>query len=189
MRQTSYQDGGSLMGDVHLRPATPADIPTILDLIRELADYERDPDAAVATPELMHDALFGPGAVAHVLMAEDEAETLGFALYFFNFSTWTGRPGLYLEDFYVRPSARSGGVGRRLFARLASIAQERGCGRMELSVLNWNVNAIRFYERQGGTALDDWTHYRYGTEEIARIAAMEPVLAASDRRDVQDSSS
>jgi GNAT superfamily N-acetyltransferase len=174
------------VNDVRLRPAVAADIPTILDLIRELADYERDPDAAVATAELMHDALFGADAVAHVLMAEDEAETLGFALYFFNFSTWTGRPGLYLEDFYVRPSARSRGIGRQLFARLASIAQERGCGRMELSVLNWNVNAIRFYERQGGIALDDWTHYRFGTNEIARIAAMEP---ASDTRDAQDSTS
>lgn len=159
------------MPDVRLRPAGPVDVPKILDLIRELAEYERDPDAAVATPDLMHDALFGPNAVAHAIVAEDDAETVGFALYFFNFSTWTGRRGLYLEDFYVQPSARARGIGRQLFTRLAAIAEECGCGRMELSVLNWNVNAIRFYERYGGIALDDWTHYRFGIDAISRIAS------------------
>ncbi|HEY5087392.1 MAG TPA: GNAT family N-acetyltransferase [Gemmatimonadaceae bacterium] len=159
------------MPDVRLRPAGPADIPKILDLIRELAEFERDPDAAVATPDLMYDALFGPKAVAHAIMAEDDTETLGFALYFFNFSTWTGRRGLYLEDFYVRPAARARGIGQKLFSRLASIAQECGCGRMELSVLDWNGNAIRFYERNGGVALDDWTHYRFGIDAISRIAS------------------
>jgi GNAT superfamily N-acetyltransferase len=159
------------MSDVRLRPAVPADIPKILDLIRELAEYERDPESAVATPDLMYDALFGPKAVAHAIMAEDDVETFGLALYFFNFSTWTGRRGLYLEDFYVRPSARGRGIGRLLFTRLASIAQEYGCGRMELSVLNWNVNAIRFYERYHGVAMDEWTHFRFGVDEIARIAS------------------
>ncbi|HEY7898031.1 MAG TPA: GNAT family N-acetyltransferase [Gemmatimonadaceae bacterium] len=159
------------MADVRLRPAVVADIPTILDLIRELAEFERAPEFATATPDLMYDALFGPRAVAHAIMAEDAAETLGFALYFFNFSTWTGRRGLYLEDFYVRPSARGRGTGRMLFARLARIAQDTGCSRMELSVLDWNENAIRFYDRQGGTPLDDWKHYRFGVEAIARIAA------------------
>ena len=159
------------MSDVRIRPALPADIPKILELIRELAEYERDPEAAIATPDLMYDALFGPRAVAHAMMAEDDAETFGFALYFFNFSTWTGRRGLYLEDFYVRPAARARGIGRQLFTRLASIAQECGCGRLELSVLNWNVNAIRFYERHGGVALDDWTHYRFGLDAISRIAS------------------
>jgi GNAT superfamily N-acetyltransferase len=156
---------------VRIRPAVPADIPGILDLIRELAEYERDPESAVATPDLMFDALFGPKAVAYALMAEDDAESCGFALYFFNFSTWTGRRGLYLEDFYVRPSERGRGIGQMLFNRLANIALECGCGRLELSVLNWNVNAIRFYERAGGTPLNDWTHYRFGNEEIARIAS------------------
>lgn len=159
------------MSDVRLRPAIAADIPTILSLIRELAEFERAPDAATATPDLMYDALFGPKAVAHAIMAEDDAETFGFALYFFNFSTWTGRRGLYLEDFYVRPSARGRGIGRLLFARLAVIAQELGCSRLELSVLNWNENAIRFYDRQGGTPLDDWTHYRFGVNAISRIAS------------------
>jgi GNAT superfamily N-acetyltransferase len=161
------------MNEVRLRPAVAADIPSILALIHELAEFERDPDAAVATPELLYDALFGPKAVAYAIMAEDDGETYGFALYFFNFSTWTGRRGLYLEDFYVRPSARARGIGRKLFARLATIAQECGCGRMELSVLNWNVNAIRFYEKHDGIALDDWTHYRFGVDTIAKIAAAD----------------
>jgi GNAT superfamily N-acetyltransferase len=159
------------MNEVNLRPAVAADIPTILDLIRELAEFERDPESATATPDLMYDALFGPKAVAHAIMAEDDNDTLGFALYFFNFSTWTGRRGLYLEDFYVRPTARGRGIGRKLFARLASIARDCGCGRMELSVLNWNENAIRFYDREGGTPLDDWTHYRFGVDAMSRIAS------------------
>jgi GNAT superfamily N-acetyltransferase len=159
------------MSDVQIRPATSADIPTILDLIRELAEFEREPDSATATPDQMYDAIFGPRAVAYAIMAESTTETFGFALYFFNFSTWTGHRGLYLEDFYVRPSARGRGVGRMLFARLARIAQETGCRRMELAVLNWNENAIRFYDQHGGSPLDDWTHYRFGVEEIARIAS------------------
>ncbi len=161
------------MSDVRLRPAVAADIPSILDLIRELAEFERDPDSAVATADLLYDALFGRRSVAYAIMAEDDDETYGFALYFFNFSTWTGRRGLYLEDFYVRPSARGRGIGRKLFARLATVAQESGCGRMELSVLNWNVNAIRFYEKHDGISLDDWKHYRFGVDTIAKIASTD----------------
>lgn len=160
------------MTEVRLRPAAAADIPAILDLVKELAEFERDPDSAAATPALMNDALFGPRPVAHAIIAEADKEILGFALYFFNFSTWTGRRGLYLEDFYVRPVARGLGVGRNLFARLATIAQECGCGRMELAVLTWNENAIRFYERAGGAALDDWKHYRFDIDTIANIASM-----------------
>jgi GNAT superfamily N-acetyltransferase len=168
-----------IRGRVRIRPAGPADVPVILGMIRELAEFERDPEAVVATPELLYDALFGVKAVAHAIMAEEQVQDttqrepapLGFALYFFNFSTWTGRRGLYLEDFYVQPSARGQGVGRQLFARLATIARESSCGRMELAVLNWNVNAIRFYERAGGVALGDWTHYRFDTDAIAMIAS------------------
>ncbi len=162
-------DAGST--DVRLRAAVPADIPTILELIRELAEYERDPDSAVATPDLMFDALFGPRAVAHAIIAEDDGQSLGFALYFFNYSTWTGRRGLYLEDFYVRPAARGRGIGQQLFARLAAIAQDTGCARMDLSVLNWNVDAIRFYDRHAGEPMNDWTHYRFDSSAIARIAS------------------
>jgi GNAT superfamily N-acetyltransferase len=159
------------MSEVRLRPAAPSDIPAIISLVRELAEYERDPDAATATPELMYDALFGSRAVAHAIMAEDDVETLGFALYFFNFSTWTGRRGLYLEDFYVRPAARGRGIGRLLFTRLATVAQESGCGRMDLSVLDWNVNAIRFYDKQGGKPLNEWIHYRFGLDAIDSIVS------------------
>jgi GNAT superfamily N-acetyltransferase len=158
---------------VALRDATPDDIPTILALVRELAEYERDPDAAVATPELLYEAMFGPRAVAHAVMAEEDGEAVGFALYFFNFSTWTGRPGLYLEDFYVRPSARGRGVGTRLFRRLAEIAEERGCGRMELSVLTWNLEPMRLYERLGGQRLVNWTTYRFDASTIAKLAGAE----------------
>ena len=158
---------------VALRDATPDDIPTILALVRELAEYERDPDAAVATPELLYASMFGPHAVAHAIMAEEDGEAIGFALYFFNFSTWTGRPGLYLEDFYVRPSARGRGVGTRLFRRLAEIAQERGCGRMELSVLTWNLEPMRLYERLGGQRLVNWTTYRFDTNAIAKLVGDE----------------
>ena len=166
-----HDDENAANAAVRLRSAVPADIPVILELIRELAEFERDPDSAVATPDLMYDALFAPGAVANAVIAEADSETLGFALYFFNFSTWTGRRGLYLEDFYVRPAARGRGVGRQLFARLASIAQETGCARMDLSVLNWNVDAIRFYDLHDGVPMNDWTHYRFDKGAIARIAA------------------
>lgn len=158
---------------VTLRDATPDDIPTILALVRELAEYERDPEAAVATPELLYDAMFSPRAVAHAVMAEERGEPLGFALYFFNFSTWTGRPGLYLEDFYVRPSARGRGIGTKLFRHLARIARDRGCGRMELSVLTWNLEPMRLYERLGGQRLTNWTTYRFDASTIARLAGGE----------------
>lgn len=158
---------------VTLRDAIPDDIPTLIGLVRELAEYERDPEAAVATPELLYDAMFGPRAVAHAVMAEEEGEPLGFALYFFNFSTWTGRPGLYLEDFYVRPSARGRGIGTRLFRHLACIARDRGCGRMELSVLTWNLEPMHLYERLGGQRLSNWTTYRFDAGTIARLAGDE----------------
>lgn len=156
---------------VTLRDATPEDISTILALVHELAEYERDPQAAVATPELLYDAMFSPHAVAHAVMAEERGEPLGFALYFFNFSTWTGRPGLYLEDFYVRPSARGRGIGTQLFRRLARIARDRNCGRMELSVLTWNLEPMRLYERLGGQRLTNWTTYRFDASTIARLAS------------------
>lgn len=168
------------MSDVAIRAATPADIPAILSLIRELAEYERDPAAAVATPELMYAALFNPDAVAYALMAEDDVNIVGFALYFFSFSTWTGRPGLYLEDIYVRPHARGRGIGQKLFSRLAQIATERGCGRMELAVLKWNADAIGFYERLRGLPMDGWTVYRFSPDAIADIAERSPTRPDSN---------
>jgi GNAT superfamily N-acetyltransferase len=158
------------MSNLILRPATEADIPTILELIRELAEFEKEPESAVATPELMYDALFGAESVAHAVIAEDDGVGIGMAVYFFNFSTWTGRPGLHLEDLYVRPSHRGQGVARRLFAYLARVAIERGCGRLELAVLDWNVNAIRLYDGLGGVPMAGWTTYRFTPDTIAEIA-------------------
>lgn len=157
-----------------IRPATPADIPLILSLIRELAEYERAPDQARATPEQMRRHLFGAGEAeprVHCLIAESEGKPAGFALYFFNFSSWTGRPGLYLEDLFVRPSLRGRGTGNALLRRLAGIALERGCARMEWSVINWNEPAIRFYKRLGAEPMSAWTVHRMNEDVIRRVAA------------------
>mgnify|MGYP001255157464 CR=1 FL=1 len=143
-----------------IRPATEADVPLVLTFIQELAEYEKLRHEVVATEEQIREALFGPRPYAEVLLAELGGEPAGFALFFHNFSTFLGRPGLYIEDLYVRPSVRRRGVGRRLLARLAALARERGCGRMEWSVLTWNEPAIRFYRSIGARPLDEWQVYR-----------------------------
>jgi len=158
-----------------LRDATPADIPDILALIRELALYERDPAAAVATPALLHDALFGAERVAWAVMAEVDGVTGGFALWFHNFSTWTGRRGLYLEDLFVRPEFRGRGIGLALLRHLARIAIARRCTRMEWSVLTWNVDAIGFYERIGARPMDEWKIYRMTGAAIRSLAEPDAV--------------
>ena len=122
--------------DFEIRTTTEADVPVILSLIRELAEYEREPNAVVATEEGLRDVLFGPKRAAEVLLALANSEPVGFAVYFFNFSTWLGRPGLYLEDLFIRPALRGKGYGRALLERLAQIAMKRGCGRMEWAVLD-----------------------------------------------------
>ncbi len=165
------------MPDILIRQATPADIPLILQLIRELAEYERDPDAAVATPDLLHRALFtapsgdsrGAG-VAECVIGELNGAAQGFALYFHNFSTWTGKPGLYLEDLFVRPPARRHGLGRALLRHLATIAVQRGCARFEWAVLDWNTPAIRFYESLGAKAMTEWTVYRVTGPALTALA-------------------
>jgi len=154
-----------------LRSATPADIPTVLAFIRELAEYEREPDAVVATDALIHESLFGADAVAHGVIAEIDGVAVGFAVYFFNFSTWLGRRGLYLEDLYVRPGTRGQGVGRALLAHLANIAVQRGCGRMEWAVLDWNEPAIGFYRTLGAAPMDDWTVFRLTGPALSALAA------------------
>src|SRR5688500_16248725 len=143
-----------------LHPATPADVPTILRFVRELAEYEREPNAVVATEALIHEALFNDPPAAHAVIATLDEKPVGFALYFFNFSTWLGRPGLYLEDLYVTPSARGAGVGRTLLTHLAQIAVQKNCGRMEWAVLDWNEPAINFYRSLGAKPMDEWTVYR-----------------------------
>ena len=155
---------------LEIKPATPADVPTILRLIRELAEYERAPDDAVATEPQLHEVLFGEKPSAKVLLAREGAEPVGFAVYFFNFSTWLGRPGLYLEDLFVRPEARGRGYGKALLVRLAQIAQERGCGRMEWAVLDWNEPAIGFYKKLGAKPMDEWTVFRLTSDRISALA-------------------
>ena len=154
-----------------IRTTTEADVPIILSLIRELAEYEREPDAVVATETGLRDVLFGAKRSAEVLLALEMGEAVGFAVYFFNFSTWLGRPGLYLEDLFVRPATRGKGYGRALLERLAQIAQERGCGRMEWAVLDWNEPAIQFYRKLGAEPMNEWTVFRLTAEGIAKLAS------------------
>jgi GNAT superfamily N-acetyltransferase len=153
-----------------IQPATIDDIATILGLIRELADFERLLDQVSATEEQLRGALFGPRPYAEVLLARDGAEVAGFALFFHNFSTFLAKPGIYLEDLYVRPKYRGNGYGAALLARLAALAVQRGCGRLEWSVLNWNQRAIDFYRSLGAQPLDEWTMYRVTGEALERLA-------------------
>src|SRR5437762_13268470 len=158
------------MINFEIRTMTEGDVPIVLSLIRELANYERAPDAVVTTEAGLREVLFGPQRSAEVLLALEEGEPVGFAVYFFNFSTWLGRPGLYLEDLFVRPSVRGKGYGRALLKRLALIAHERGCGRMEWAVLDWNDPAIEFYKRLGAEPMKEWIVFRLTQEGIARLA-------------------
>ncbi|MEJ8635795.1 GNAT family N-acetyltransferase [Streptomyces sp. MS2.AVA.5] len=154
-----------------IREATPADVPEILAMIRELAEYEKAPQEARATPEQVHAALFGerPGAYAHIAEADD-GEVVGFALWFLNFSTWTGVQGLYLEDLFVRPD-RGGGYGKALLSELARICGERGYERLEWSVLDWNAPSISFYEALGARPQDEWTVYRLTGEALKSLGS------------------
>jgi GNAT superfamily N-acetyltransferase len=155
-----------------IRSATPADLDDILAMIRGLAEYERLQHLCVATKEALAGALFGPRPYAEVLILNEQDEAAGFALFFHNFSTFLGRPGLYLEDLFIRPEHRRKGYGEALLRRLAQIAMERGCGRFEWSVLDWNADAIAFYESLGASILPDW--------RIARVTGA--ALGALGRR-------
>ncbi len=145
-------------------------MPQILEFIRELAEYERLSHEVVATEEGLRDSLFGERPVAEVVVASVGEEPAGFALFFHNFSTFLGRPGIYLEDLYVRPEHRGAGIGRALFAHLARLVKERDCGRLEWSVLNWNEPSIGFYRSLGATPLKDWTVYRLTGEGLMDLA-------------------
>lgn len=150
-----------------IRPAAPADVPTIRALIAELAEYEREPEAAKATEEQLHAVLFAEHPAVFALVAEDDAgNPVGFALYFLNFSTWNGTHGIYLEDLFVRPEARGGGHGRALLRELARIAVERDYGRVEWSVLDWNEPSIGFYKALGAVSMDEWTTMRLTGEAL-----------------------
>lgn len=153
-----------------IRPATVADVPVILELIRDLATYERAPSEVTAREEQLVDVLFGAKPAAEVLLAFEEDIPIGFAVFFHNFSTWLGRPGLYLEDLFVKPEVRGKGYGRALLVDLAKIARDRGCGRMEWAVLDWNEPAIEFYRKLGAKPMNEWTVFRLTREGIERLA-------------------
>ena len=155
---------------VSIRPATHDDLPVIAELIRGLARYEKLEHEVVMTEELLAASLFGKRQYAEVLLAEDDGEAVGFALFFHNFSTFLGRPGIYLEDLFVVPEHRGKGIGRLLLASLARLAVERGCGRLEWAVLDWNQDAIRFYERMGARPNSGWTVYRLTGEALSGLA-------------------
>lgn len=156
-----------------LRAATPADVSTIRELIEGLAEYEKLRHECHATDALLHEALFGPRPYAEVVLAEWEGQVAGFALFFHNFSTFLARPGIYLEDLFVRPAHRGHGIGKALLQHLARLAVERECGRLEWSVLDWNVDAIGFYEKLGARAQDEWTVYRVTGEALTQLASGE----------------
>ncbi|MBC8124018.1 MAG: GNAT family N-acetyltransferase [Gemmatimonadaceae bacterium] len=153
-----------------IRPSTPRDIETIFGLIQELAAYEKLSHAVTGSPEELAVHLFGPKPYAQTVLAERANQAVGYALFFFNYSTFLTRPGLYLEDLYVRAEYRGEGIGKALLVHLAGLAVECGCGRMEWSVLDWNKPAIGFYERMGAVILDDWRSCRVSGEELMRLA-------------------
>lgn len=158
------------MSELQIRTATEADIPQILQFIRDLAEYEKSADQVAATEELLRTTLFGNPKFAEVLIGEDEGEPVAFALFFHNYSTWTAKPGLYLEDLYVRPEARRKGHGRTLLSRLAAIAKERNCARFEWAVLDWNTPAIDFYRSLGAVPMSEWRVMRVSGEALDALA-------------------
>ena len=159
----------------YIRAADPNDVPLVLQLIRELAEYERMSGDVVATEAMLADALFGARPSAEVLIAMLDAEPVGFALFFHNFSTFAGRRGVYLEDLYVRPEARGRGLGRALLQELARIAIDRDCARLEWSVLDWNEPAIGFYRSLGAIAMDEWTVNRITGDALEQLAQQSTI--------------
>ena len=158
---------------IQIRPATSADVPLILQFVRDLADFERESDKVIATEPMLFEALFGPHPAAEAVIAELDGTPVGMALFFHNFSTWTGWRGLYLEDLYVTPEARGAGVGKALLQHLAALAVERGCTRFEWSVLDWNEKAIRFYKSMGAEPMEEWTAYRVTGDALAALAGRD----------------
>ena len=162
-----------------IRPATRADIPQILAFIRALAAYEREPDAVKATEAGLERDGFGTNPFYSCLIAEHDGRAAGFALYFFNYSTWLGRPGLYLEDLFVEPEFRGLGIGKTLLERVAAFAVEKCCSRLQWEVLDWNTPAIEFYRAMGAEFLDEWRNVRVDGEALRRLAGI-PGSAAAD---------
>lgn len=158
------------MSELHIRQANEEDIPLILQFIRDLAEYERSGHEVAATEELLRSTLFGNPRFAEVLIGEEDGTPVAFALFFHNYSTWTGKPGLYLEDLYVKPEARRHGYGRVLLSRLAAIAKERNCARFEWAVLDWNTPAIDFYRSIGAVPMSEWRVMRVSGKALDALA-------------------
>ncbi|WP_300019234.1 GNAT family N-acetyltransferase [Pseudonocardia sp.] len=154
-----------------IRVATPADVPAVVGLVHELADYEREAESCLLTGDQLTAALFGPAPALFGHVAEADGEVVGCALWFLNFSTWRGVHGIYLEDLYVRPAHRGAGLGRALLARLAAVCTERGYARLEWSVLDWNAPSIEFYRSLGAQSMDGWTTFRLDGDALAALAA------------------
>lgn len=159
------------MPELEIRPAEREDVPLILRFIKELAEYEKLSHEVSATEDVLAESLFGERRVAEALLAYSGGEPAGFALFFHNFSTFLGRPGIYLEDLFVRPEFRGLGIGKALLTHLARLAEERGCGRLEWWVLDWNEPSIGFYRSLGAVAMDEWTVYRLSGDELQRLAS------------------
>lgn len=159
-----------MSAELRITPATERDVPLILDFIKKLAEYEKLSHEVVATEDLLRKALFGDHPAAEVLLAYWSDKPAGFAVYFRNFSTFLSRPGIYLEDLFVEPAFRGRGIGKALLARVANIASERGCGRLNWAVLDWNRPAIDFYRSLGAVPLGDWTVFRLAGDSLTRLA-------------------
>jgi len=155
------------VSSVHIRSATESDVPLILQFIRDLAIYEKLEHKVEATEQQLRQTLFGNPRFAEVLFAEVDGKEAGFALFFHNYSTFLGQPGIYLEDLFVRPEMRGRGIGKSLLTHLARLARERGCGRIEWAVLDWNKPSIDFYKSIGAEPLDDWIVFRLKPEKLA----------------------
>lgn len=162
------------MNALQIQTAAPGDVPDILRLIRALADYEQLSHEVVASESMLHEALFGPAPKAEALVARHGQETVGFALFFHNFSTFLGRAGIYLEDLFVEPGFRGRGIGKALLEHIAGLALERGCGRFEWSVLDWNEPAIRFYRSLGARVMPEWRICRVDGAALEALAATAP---------------
>lgn len=158
------------MSEISIQPATPADVPAILAMIQGLAEYEKLAHVCTATVGQLHDTLFGERPAAEVLLARQGGACAGFALFFPNYSTFLARPGLYLEDLFVKPEFRGRGIGLALLRQLARIARERNYGRVEWSVLDWNDPAIGFYKKLGAISMDEWTTFRLAGDAIGALA-------------------
>jgi GNAT superfamily N-acetyltransferase len=161
------------MSKIRIVPATEADVPLILELIRGLAEYEKHAHMVTATEERLRETLFGTNCAAEVLLAHDEREYAGFAVFFGTYSTFLAQPGLYLEDLYVKPHLRGKGIGSALLRRLARIATGRGCGRVEWGVLDWNEPSIQFYKKLGAVPMDEWTKYRLTGDALERLSLQD----------------